>query len=106
GRIRVVASRPDAQVYIDGKAKGQGPIEVDVGHGEHELLVSAEGMKDWEETIKVERGQATPVRVRLRPRFGRAGAWVTAGVGVAVLGGAIATGILGKNMKNGLDDDV
>jgi hypothetical protein len=106
GRIRVVASRPGAQVYIDGKAKGQVPIEVDVGHGEHEVRVSAEGMKDWEETIKVERGQATPVRVRLRPRVGRAGAWVTAGVGVAVLGGAIATGILGKNMKDGLDDDV
>jgi hypothetical protein len=106
GRVRVVANRPDAQVYIDGKAKGQVPIEVDVGHGEHEVRVSAEGMKDWEETVKVEPGQATPVRVRLRPRVSRAGAWVTAGVGLAVLGGAIATGLVGKNMQDGLDSDL
>ncbi len=106
GRIRVVASRPDAQVHIDGKAKGQVPLEVDVSHGEHEVRVSAENMKDWEETVKVERGQATPVRVRLRPRVGRAGAWVTAGVSAAVLGASIATGILGKNMKEDLQRDV
>jgi hypothetical protein len=106
GRIRVVASRPDAQVYIDGKAKGQVPLEVDVSHGEHEVRVSAENMKDWKETVKVARGQATPVRVRLRPRVGRAGAWVTAGVSAAVLGASIATGILGKNMKDDLERDV
>jgi len=82
------------------------PLEVDVAGGEHELRVSAEGMKDWDETVKVERGQATPVRVRLRPRVGRAGAWVTAAVSAAVLGGAIATGVIGKNMKDDLDDDV
>jgi hypothetical protein len=106
GRIRVVASRPDAQVYIDGKAKGQVPLEVDVGYGEHEVRVSAKDMKDWKQTVRVERGQATPVRVRLRPRVGRAGAWVTAGVAAGVLGGAIATGILGKDMQTNLDADL
>jgi hypothetical protein len=106
GRIRVVASSPDAQVYIDGQLKGKVPLEVDVGHGQHEVRVSAEGMKDWEDKVQVERGQATPVRVKLRPRVGRAGAWVTAGVGVAVLGGAIATGVIGKKLQNELDADL
>ncbi|HEX6243029.1 MAG TPA: PEGA domain-containing protein [Polyangiales bacterium] len=106
GRIRVVASRPDAEVYVDGQLKGKVPLEVDVNHGTHEVRVSAEGMKDWEDKVVVERGQATPVRVKLRPRVGRAGAWVTAGVGVAVLGGAIATGIIGKNLQNELDKDL
>jgi hypothetical protein len=106
GRIRVVASRPDAEVYIDGQLKGKVPLEVDVGHGQHEVRVSAEGMKDWEDKVQVERGQATPVRVKLRPRVGRAGAWVTAGVGVAVLGGAIATGVIGKKLQNELDSDL
>jgi hypothetical protein len=106
GRVRVVASRPDAEVYIDGQLKGKVPLEVDVAHGQHELRVSAEGMKDWEENITVERGQATPVRVKLRPRVGRAGAWVTAGVGVAVLAGSITAGVLGKNLQNDLDSDI
>jgi hypothetical protein len=106
GRVRVVASRPDATVYIDGQLKGKVPLEVDVPHGQHEVRISAEGMKDWKDNVLVERGQATPVRVKLRPRVGRAGAWVTAGVGVAVLAGSITAGVLGKNLQNELDSDL
>lgn len=105
GRIRVVASRAEAEVFIDGKLKGKVPLEVDVSHGVHEVRVSAKGMKEWEEDVKVERGQATPVRVKLRPKVGRAGAWVTAGVGLGTLAAAIATGMAGKNLKDDLDAD-
>ena len=35
--------------------------------------------------------------------MGRAGAWVTAGVAAGVLGGAIATGILGKDLLDDLE---
>jgi PEGA domain len=103
GRIRVVANRPDAEVLIDGHAKGKVPLELDVGHGTHTVKVRAPGMKDWEQQLTVERGQATPVRVRLRPAVSRAGAWVTAGVAAGVLGAAIATGVVGKNIQSELD---
>jgi hypothetical protein len=105
GRIRVVANRSDAEVLVDGQSKGKVPLEVDVPHGEHEVTVRAPGMKNWEQQVKVERGQATPLRVRLRPKVGRAGAWVTAGVAAGVLGAAIATGVLGKNVQNELERD-
>lgn len=105
GRVRVVANRPDAEVYIDGKRIGRVPIETEVPHGAHEVRVSAEGMKDWEETVDVQRGQATPLRVRLRPRMGRAGAWVTAGIAAGVLGGSIAVGMMGKKLDDGLAND-
>jgi hypothetical protein len=105
GRIRVVANRPDAEVLIDGQAKGKVPLEVDVGHGAHTVTVRADGMKDWEQQVTVERGQATPVRVRLRPAVSRAGAWVTAGVAAGTLGAAIATGLSGKNVQSDLDAD-
>lgn len=106
GRVRVVANRPDAEVYIDGRKVGRVPIETQVDHGKHEVRVSADGMKDWEEDIEVQRGQATPLRVRLRPRMGRAGAWVTAGVAAGVLGGSIAVAFMGKKIEDDLNQDL
>jgi hypothetical protein len=106
GRVRVVASRADAEVFIDGKRVGRVPIEKDVDAGEHRVVVSAAGMKDWKKDVLVERGQATPLRVRLRPKMGRKGAWVTAGVAAGLLGAAIATGVVGNNLKQDLDADL
>ncbi len=105
GRIRVVASRPDAEVYVDGKPVGRVPVERDASSGRHQVRVRADGMKDWEETVQVERGQATPVRVRLRPKVGRAGAWVTAGVAAGMLGASIGVAVAGENLKKELDRD-
>ena len=106
GRIRVVASHPEAVVYVDGKRIGRVPIETDVKHGKHRVVVSAEGMKNWKEEVTVERGQATPLRVRLRPKMGRKGAWATAAVAAGFLGAAIATGVVGKGLHDDLDKDV
>jgi len=106
GRVRVVASRADAEVFIDGKRVGRVPVEKDLDAGEHRVVVSAEGMKDWKKDVVIERGQATPLRVRLRPKMGRKGAWVTAGVAAGFLGAAIATGVIGNNIKKDLDADL
>jgi len=106
GRVRVVANQPDALVTIDGKLSGGVPLERDLSPGTHDVKVSAPNMKDWSESVSVERGQVTPVRVRLRPRVGRAGAWVTAGVAVGVLGGAIATGVIGHKLEDRLQRDL
>lgn len=105
GRIRLVANRADAQVSIDGEPVGRVPLEVDVPHGAHDVRVSAAGMKDYQERVIVQRGQATPLRVRLRPEVSRAGAWVTAGIAGGVLAGSIGAAIAGRRMERGLDDD-
>jgi hypothetical protein len=105
GRLRVVTNNPAAKVYIDGATAGGVPLEKDVGAGEHTVRVTAPNMKDWKETVKVERGQATPVRVRLRPKVGRAGAWVTAGVSLAFLSAAITTGVIGHRLEDQLAKD-
>lgn len=105
GRLRVVSNNPKAVVFVDGKRIGSVPIETDVKHGEHTVKVSAEGMKDWKEDVAVQRGQATPLRVRLRPKVGRAGAWVTAGVAAGVLGGAIAVAVVGNSLQDDMKAD-
>jgi hypothetical protein len=105
GRIRVVANEPSAEVFVDGKRIGRAPVETDVHHGEHRVKVSAEGMKVWQEKVLVQRGQATPLRVRLRPKVGRAGAWVTAGIAAGVLGASIAVAVVGKGLQDDLKAD-
>ncbi|MET0339760.1 MAG: PEGA domain-containing protein [Polyangiales bacterium] len=105
GRVRLVANRADAEVRIDGRPIGRVPLEVDVPHGAHEVVVSAPGMKDYRERVMVQRGQATPLRVRLRPEVSRAGAWVTAGIAGGVLAGSVGAAIAGRRMERGLDDD-
>lgn len=102
GRINVVANDPKAQVFVDGKRVGTVPIETDLSSGQHTVKVSAEGMKSWKQDVQVQRGQMTPLRVRMRPKVGRKGAWVTAGVAAGVLGGSIAVAMVGK----GLQDDL
>jgi hypothetical protein len=82
------------------------PIETDVPHGRHDVRVSAEGMKDWKKEVEIERGQATPLRVRLRPKVGRAGAWATAGVAAGVLGGSIAVALMGKKLDDELKSEL
>jgi hypothetical protein len=104
GRIRVVANRPDAEVFIDGKSVGMVPVERDVKGREHTVRVSAPDMKDWKEDVIVEAGQVTPVRVRMRPATNRAGAWVTAGVSLGLLGAGITTSVLGNNLKKELEE--
>ncbi len=103
GRIRVLANTPEAEVFIDGQAVGRVPVEHDVKGGPHQIRIKAPNMKDWEETVNVRNGQVIPVRVRLRPAVGRAGAWVTAGIAAGFLGAAVATGVLGKNIENELN---
>ncbi|MDB4975009.1 MAG: TonB-dependent receptor [Myxococcaceae bacterium] len=100
GRIRVVANRADAELRVDGKRIGRVPIETDVKAGMHTVEVSAPQMKPFLRQVPVQRGQATPLRVRLRPKVGRKGAWVTASVAVGFLGAAIATGIVGHGLEH------
>ncbi|MDB4985769.1 MAG: TonB-dependent receptor [Myxococcaceae bacterium] len=105
GRIRVVASRADADVAIDGKRLGRVPAESNVSAGRHVVVVSAPGMKSLTTKVVVQRGQVTPLRVRLRPQVGRKGAWATAGVAAAFLGASIATGAVGYHLQHELSAD-
>ncbi|MCB9562658.1 MAG: hypothetical protein H6708_19830 [Kofleriaceae bacterium] len=62
-------------------------------------------MKDYEETIDLQRGQLTPMRVRLRPSVSRSGAWATLTLGVLTAGGGAALAVLSNNLRDDLDRD-
>jgi hypothetical protein len=102
GRVRVLSNRNDAEVSIDGKSVGRVPVESDVKGGQHSVKVSAPDMKDWKESVTVQNGQVTPVRVRLRPQVSHAGAWATAGVSLGLLAAGITTSVVGSHIEDSM----
>ncbi len=93
GRLRVVGNLRGAHVFIDEVEVGAVPWEGQVEGGTHRLRVAYDGMKDWETTVEVVRGQLRPIRVRLRPAMGRGGAIAAGIIGGLFLGGAIGTSV-------------
>jgi len=102
GRLRVVASQPHARVLVDGEEVGEVPYEGQVSPGSHEVEVEADGMKTFSADVTIERGQLTPMRVRLRPRPGRSAAWTTLILGVGSAGAGLYLGMRGTDLRDQL----
>lgn len=105
GRVRVIGNIRGARVYVDGHEVGVVPWEGRVEAGSHRVRVTADGMKDFEQALEIQRGQLSPVRVRLRPDVGRGGAWVTATFGVLMIGGGITAGLFSNDFYAQLEAD-
>ncbi|MCA9602744.1 MAG: PEGA domain-containing protein, partial [Myxococcales bacterium] len=105
GRLRVISNVRGAEVFVDDKKVGTTPGVFDLPAGSHHVVVTADDMKDWEETVDIHRGKETPVRTRLRPSMSRTGAWITGGLAVAALAGGIVLGILSESEKNNIESD-
>jgi formylglycine-generating enzyme required for sulfatase activity len=69
GEVAVTTS-PNAELYLDGELAGragaQGELSVKTKSGTHDLKVSLEGRKDFEQSVTVAPGQATKVEARLQ----------------------------------------
>lgn len=66
GAISVSCERFDAEVYLDGIARGCAPVVItSVSAGNHQLVVLAPGVEVFTRDVKVEPGVTTQVHVRL-----------------------------------------
>ena len=65
----VVATSPDAEVYLDGELKGhadtQGQLTFKSAPGAHAVKVSLKGKKELEQSVILPAGQATKIEARL-----------------------------------------
>lgn len=68
GRLQVVSSVPDADVYIDGKFVGNAPSTVPLSAGEHVVEVRASKFAEWKRTISVTEGSDLNVKAALQPQ--------------------------------------
>jgi S1-C subfamily serine protease len=68
GRLQVVSTVPDAEVYIDGKFVGNAPSTVPLAAGEHTVEVKASKCADWKRTVSVTDGSDLNLKAALTPQ--------------------------------------
>jgi hypothetical protein len=68
GRLQVVSSVPDAEVYIDGKFVGNAPSTMPLAAGDHTVEVRAAKFADWKRTVNVTDGSDLNVKATLQPQ--------------------------------------
>jgi S1-C subfamily serine protease len=68
GKLQVVSSVPDAEVYIDGKFVGNAPSVVPLSAGDHTIEVKASKFTDWKRTVSVTDGSDLNIKAALQPQ--------------------------------------
>jgi S1-C subfamily serine protease len=68
GKLLVVSSVPDAEVYIDGKFVGNAPSTVPLSAGDHIVEVKASKFADWKRTVSITEGSELNVKAALQPQ--------------------------------------
>jgi S1-C subfamily serine protease len=68
GKLLVVSSVADAEVYIDGKFVGNAPSTVPLPAGDHTIEVKAPRFVDWKRTVSVTEGSDLNIKAALQPQ--------------------------------------
>jgi serine/threonine protein kinase len=66
-----IGSRPLANLFIDGEARGTTPFVGKLSVGTHEIRMTARGYTAWEGTLEVRESGTEDLRVRLEGKGGR-----------------------------------
>lgn len=102
-RLRVVANVRPGDVYVDDARVGGIPFEGEVPAGRRHVRIRADGMKDWEGDLELQRGRTTPMRVRLRPAPERSNAYATLTLGTVLLGSGVALSVISHQLRGDLE---
>lgn len=86
GGLTVEPSVASAAVYVDGTARGSGPVTLSLPVGAHRVEVRAVGYQTWSREVQVQAGGLMRLSPGLTAQGGRGG-WV---LPVAIAGGAAA----------------
>ena len=103
GGLVVAASETGAVVRVDDQVRGTTPLggQLSLPSGPHAVSIEKAGFVTWQKDVQVQPGQVTEERVTLVPspdfiaqyesrqRKLRLGAWISTGVAVAGLAGAV-----------------
>ncbi len=65
--VKIVATVPAAEVFVDGISLGKVPLEKTLSPGEHWINVKLAGHKSFEQTVRLDAGQTITITANLRP---------------------------------------
>lgn len=100
--LEIQARPADAEITVDGVLSTDSAIRV--GAGEHTVVVRAQGHETVERTVRVAGGETESLRIWLSPSTGGSGLLgVSAGVGVAALGGLTGSILWARDRSDALD---
>jgi hypothetical protein len=64
-KVQLESIPPGADIQLDGSFVGNTPSDVQVGDGEHNIVVKKSGFKDWERKLKVNAGSTIHLNAEL-----------------------------------------
>jgi len=97
-----------ATIKVNGKPVGceEYPCRTRLAQGTYKVELERDGYKTYSRELKVSQATETQLAVRLNPKPSRVKAYVSFGVAAALLGGAIAAGVISRNAKDSLEEDL
>src|SRR5690606_2950438 len=110
GVLRLDADIGEVTLTVDEKPvgtwrQGQAAFEVELSAGPHEVLVSAKGYKDLEQTVTIPRGQVLPMRARMVEKYPRGAAWTQAILAAGFVGAGVYLGVESNRLNRDLSAD-
>jgi PEGA domain len=101
-------STQGAKIKVNGKpiTCEEHPCRAKLSEGTYKVELERDGYKAYSHQLKVTQATETQLAVRLNLKPSRVKAYVSFGVAAALLGGAIATGVISRNAKDSLEEDL
>lgn len=95
-------------IKVDGKALKcpEYPCQTQLSQGTYKIELEREGYKSYSQEVTVTQANETQLAVKLNPKPSRIKAYVSFGVAAALLTGGIISGVISKNRKDSLEDDL
>jgi hypothetical protein len=66
GKLKVVSTVPNADVFVDGALVGKVPAEKSVAAGEHFVVVRRDGHTQFEQKVRIEAGQTITLQASMK----------------------------------------
>jgi hypothetical protein len=95
-----------AKVSIDKKFACDAPCRTELVPGTHRVLVQKAGFEDYEAELRIDKAAETTLEVQWSPRPSRRGAWTSAALAAAFVGGGAYVGYLSNKNRDAARSDI
>ncbi len=65
GYVMIESVPADAEILLDGEARGSTPLSVEIAAGDHHIVLKKQGYRHWEAWIQVKESEKVPLKPKL-----------------------------------------